>query len=301
MGVGVFFEDFAGFGETFIIDRMNILSRSNYYASLEFENLPGPAIEAIKKIAEWLEVEDLSSLAPAFQLVREKAPLEDIQDAFRGASRPIMGSPRRPSLTMVKGSVKFKALSLTIPVLDSSSLEVLRDVRDYLQWSQDCDDDLREMIDEEIISPLVDQTDGVIPPYHPDSDCDMRVLAFLGRGNNLEITFRAWEAYHWAVGVAVRPYLRDTLADYHDASLNDRRSFAAQYGQGPATLGKNLLIGVQRLLRYLRLRFKSLGFDVRYKTSGYTTSSYYLPSPKKLNAAQDRALEQFIAWTKKAA
>lgn len=300
MGVGVFSEDFAGYGETFIIDRMNILSRPNYYASLEYENIPGPAIEAIKKIAEWLEVEDLSSLAPAFQLVREKAPLEDIQDAFRGASRPILGSPRSPSLALVKGSVQFKALSLTIPVLDSSSLEALCDARDYLQWCEDSDEDLRELIREEVISPLVVQTHGVIQDS-PDYDCDMRVLALLGRGSNLEITFREWQAYDWVVGVAVRPYLRDTLEDFHNASLNDRRTFAADFGQGPATLEKTLQIGVQRLLRYLRLRFKSLGFDVRYKTSGYTTSSYYLPSPKKLNAAQDRALEQFIAWTKKAA
>ncbi|MGK9452605.1 hypothetical protein [Acidithiobacillus caldus] len=298
MGVGVFSEDFAGFGETFIIDRINILSRSNYYAILEYEEIPKPDVEAIKKIAEWLEVENLPSLAPAFQLVLEKAPLEGIQDAFRDASRPIVGSPRRPSLALVNGSVQFKALSLTIPVQDSSRLEALRDVRDYQQWCQDCDDDLREIIQEEIISPLVDLTDGVIQDS-PDYDFNMSVLALLGRGHNLEITFREWEAYHWVVGVAVTPHLRDTLNDLRHASLNERRIFAADYAQGPATLEKNLQIGVQRLLRYLRLQFKSLGFDVQYKTSGHTTCSYTFP--KRLHAAQDRAFEQFLAWTKKAA
>ena len=299
MGVGVFSEDFGGYGETFIIDRMDLLSRSKYYSSvLEYMGIPSEATTTIQKIAEWLDVLDLSGLFEAFQLVRSSASLEDIEDAFFSVSRPILGSARRPSLIRVDGMVRFPKLDLAVPVLDKAGLEALQDARDYQVWCADADEDLHETIREEIILPLVNETHGIYRD-RPTYDCDMQVLADLTRSGAIEVTFKEWASYHWMVGVAIAPHLRDALDDALTASYAERREFTEDYGQSPAALEKRLNTGVQRLLRYLRLEFRNWGFDVKYKTSGYTSSSYVMP--KNLTQARDRALGQFLSWEKKAA
>lgn len=299
MGVGVFSEDFGGYGETFIIDRMDLLSRSNYYSSiLEYLPLSVEDAAVIQKIANWLEIEDVSALYEAFQLVQTSASLDCIEDAFCNASRPIMGSARRPTLQREDGRVLLSELSLPLPVLDKAGLEALQDARDYQVWCADCDEDLRQSIGEEIILPLVHETHGIYRD-RPTTDCDMQVLADLTRSGAIEVTFKEWASYHWMVGVAIAPHLRDALDDALTASYAERREFTEDYGRSPTALEKRLNTGVQRLLRYLRLECRSWGFDVEYKTSGYTSSSYVMP--KNLTQARDRALGQFLSWEKKAA